>query len=48
MTFVLNAGVPHSKRRRERGAKPRVSLRGLKPEARAPRSGGVCGDNEST
>jgi len=48
MTFDLRASVPHSKRRRVSGAKPRVFLRGLKPEMREPRSGGVCGCHKGT
>jgi len=55
-TLVLNLNLnlnlknlrPRSKRRRGRGAKPRGVLRGLKPELRLPRSGGVCGYNGNT
>ena len=45
---LLKKSGPRSKRRRGRGAKPRGYLRGLKPELRGPRSGGVCGYNRGT
>jgi len=49
MVFVFKKKPrPRSKRRRGSGAKPRGFLRGLKPELREPRSGGVCGYHVGT